>query len=279
MNPRRTSFADIISNGGEILAGQIALRCTGLSVRNEDEVILRELELELRAGEIVAIILESEWGARLIPRLMNGIETPDAGVIEFFGTPITALKERLRLALRHEIGYVFHNSGLIHNLTVWYNVALPALYHSRFTDLQGVAERVDLLIDRCGLQRFRDLRPALLDEATRKRVALARAWVLAPPLLIFEDPLMDIDSGSGSELLDLAFGPVPPRWAQNDPRPVKPAVLLTSQGFHEGLFRYVDRLIIIENGEVVFSDTPREFDRRGKVFPRDVLETRGNDQA
>ena len=98
-------------------------------------------------------------------------------------------------------------------------------------------------------------------------------------MLVFEDPLMDIDVGSGSELLDLAFGQSPDGYAGDDPRPVSPAVLLTSQGLHEGLFRYVDRLIIVEHAEVIFADDPREFDRRGKLFPRDVIESKGNDQA
>ena len=138
---------------------------------------------------------------------------------------------------------------------------------------------MDRLILHCGLERCRDLRPALLDEATRKRVALARAWVMAPPLLIFEDPLMDIDVGSGSELLDLAFGSSPSGSEVDDPRPTSPAVLLTSQGLHEGLFRYVDRLIIVENAKVIFADDPREFDRRGKIFRRDVIESRGNEQG
>jgi len=278
VNPR-TDFQDIISGGGALLAGRTVLACRGLDVSHDGLPLLRDFDLELMTGETVAIVIESEWGARLIPRLMIGVEVPEAGTIELFGTTITDLNERLKLALRHQVGYLFHNSGLIHNLTVWYNIALPALYHSRFTDLPGVSARVDRLIARCELERYRDLRPALLDEATRKRVALARAWVMAPPMLVFEDPLMDIDVGSGSELLDLAFGPSPDGYAGKDPRPVSPAVLLTSQGLHEGLFRYVDRLIVVENAEVIFADSPRIFDRRGKLFPRDVIESKGNDQA
>ena len=273
----RINFQDVISNGGSLIAGKLALSCRGLTAFHDGVPLLRDFDLDLRTGEIVAIVIESEWGARYIPRMMNGIEVPEAGTIELFGTDITGLNERLRLALRHQVGYLFHNSGLIHNLTVWYNVALPALYHSRFSDLQGVSAWVDRLIARCGLERCRDLRPALLDEATRKRVALARAWVMAPPLLIFEDPLMDIDVGSGGELLDLAFGPSASGDDQDDPRPNSPAVLLTSQGLHEGLFRHVDRLIIVENADVIFADDPRKFDRRGKVFPRDVIESRGNE--
>lgn len=271
MMKQAETFDDIVSDGGDSLAGEVVLRCSGLSAHHEDEPLLSGVDFEIRAGEIVSIIVESEWCARLIPRIAIGVEDSDEGEVELLGTRLGSLNEYGELAERSRVGYLFHNSGLIHNLTVWYNIALPALYHSRFADIQGVSERVNLLLDRCELGEVRDVRPAKLDEATRKRVALARAWVMAPPLLIFEDPLMDIDSGSAAELLDLALGPTPVEWEGRDPRPHNPGVLITSQGLHEGLFRYVDNLIIIQDGRMVFSECPRDFDRRGKIHPEDIL--------
>ncbi len=269
---RDTTLSEVIGDGGASFEGRPVLTCRDLRASHGDEVLFEGLNFEVMGGEIVALIVESEWCARLVPRIAIGVETPDEGEVELLGTTFSDLNERQRLALRHMVGYLFHNSGLIHNLTVWYNVALPALYHSRFTDVQGVTDHVEPLIDRCHLREFCHIRPAELDEASRKRVALARAWVMLPPLLILEDPLMDIDSQSGSELLDLAFGATPPEWIDRDPRPGAPGVLITSQGLHEGLFKYVDRLIIIDQGRVVFNENPREFDRRGMVHPTDILE-------
>ncbi len=265
------TFDEVLSDGGDSLTGEVVLRCEGLTAHRDDEELLSGVTFEVRAGEIVAIVVESEWCARLVPRIAIGIEDSNEGEIELLGTRLGSLDEYGELALRSKVGYLFHNSGLIHNLTVWYNVALPALYHSRFADIQGVSGRVEQLIDRCNLREFSEVRPAKLNEATRKRVALARAWVMAPPLLILEDPLVDIDSGSGGELLDLALGPTPAEWEGRDPRPHKPGILITSQELHEGLFRYVDNLIIIKDGRVVFSECPRDFDRRGKIHPEDIL--------
>ncbi len=253
---------------------EMVLRCQGLRVRHNEEIILVGLDLEVSRGEVVVLVVESEWAARLIPRILIGVESAEGGEIEINGISILRLSEHRKLQLRRDVGYLFHNSGLIYNLTVWYNVALPALYHTRFKDIQGVGEYVNVLIDRCGLSRWSSLRPAALDESTCKKVALARAWVMSPALLVFEDPLMNIDTGSGSDLLDLAFGPSPPEWEDRDPRPPNPGVLITSQGLHEGLFRYVDRMIIIKEGEVAFTGDPKEFDRRGKTHPGDLINTR-----
>jgi putative ABC transport system ATP-binding protein len=266
------TFDEVVSDGGDSLVGEVILRCEGLHARHNDELLLSDVDFEVRAGEVVSIVVESEWCAQLISRIAIGINEPGGGEVELLGVRLKELTEREELTLRNKVGYLFHNSGLIHNLTVWYNVALPALYHSRFADLQGVAGRVEQLIDRCNLREVSQIRPAELGEATRKRVALARAWVMSPPLLVFEDPLMDIDTGSGSELLDLALGETPEEWEGRDPRPHNPGVLITSQELHEGLFRYVDRLIIIQEGRIVFSECPRDFDRRGKIHPGDLLE-------
>lgn len=271
MSAETETFDDVISNGGDSLEGRVVLRCEAIRARYRDEEIFSDVDLEVRAGETVALVVESEWGARLLPRIAIGLEIPDSGEVELLGIRLNTLSNRAKLALRHQVGYLFHNSGLIHNLSIWYNVALPALYHSRFADLRGVGDHVGLLIRRCGLQGCSHLRPADLDEEIRKRVALARAWVMVPPILVFEDPLIDIDSGAGSDLLDMALGSTPPEWEGSDPRPHNPGVLITSQGLHEGLFRYVDRMVIVQEGKVVFCDSPRDFDRRGKVHLVDLI--------
>jgi len=268
---RDTHLSEIIGDGGRSFEGRPVLTCRNLRASHGSDVLFEDLSLEIMAGEAVALIVESEWCARLIPRIAIGIESPDEGEVELLGTTLSSLGERQRLALRHMVGYLFHNSGLIHNLTVWYNVALPALYHSRFTDVQGVTDRVEPLIDFCNIREFTQVRPAVLDEESRKRVALARAWALLPSLVIMEDPLMDIDSTSGGELLDMALGQASAEWAERDPRPGAAGVLITSQGLHESLFKYVDRLIIIDQGQMVFNGTPREFDRRGLRSPADIL--------
>jgi phospholipid/cholesterol/gamma-HCH transport system ATP-binding protein len=268
---RDTKLIEIIGDGGLSFKGRPVLECRNLRASHGSEVLFEDLTIEIMGGEVVALIVESEWCSRVIPRIAIGVERPDEGEVFVLGTSLDNLNERHRLALRHLVGYLFHNSGLIHNLTVWYNVALPALYHSRFTDVEGVTERVEPLIDFCNIRPVAQLRPALLDEETRKRVGLARAWVLNPPLVVMEDPLMDIDSSSAGELLDLAFGPAPGGESAHDPRPGAPGVLITSQGLHESLFRYVDRLIIIDQGRVVFNENPRGFDRRGMHSPADIL--------
>jgi ABC-type transporter Mla maintaining outer membrane lipid asymmetry ATPase subunit MlaF len=249
----------------------VALSCRDLVAEYQGTTILDGFNLDLRSGETVALVVQSEWAARLIPRYAVGLAPFQSGEVQLLGKKLARLTEPERLSLRRQVGYVFHNSGLINNLTIWYNVALPALYHTRFADWDGVRARVEVVLERCLLKGIRNARPAALDDYSRKRAALARSWVLSPPVLILEDPLVEIDSGSSTRLLDFALGPTPPGWEDRDPKPPSPAMLITSQGLHESFFRFVDRLIVIEEGKVVFADDPKQYDRRGKLTSSDLI--------
>lgn len=273
---RHMTITDVLSNGGESIRGEALLRCERVRATHEGHPIMEDFDLEIQAGERVALVVDSEWAARIIPRCAIGLEPVQRGEIHLLGRRLDELTEAERLILRRQVGYVFHNSGLIHNLTIWYNIALPALYHSRFEDMDGVRERVDIILERCLLTGVRNARPGVLDDYSRKRAALARAWMLLPPLVILEDPLVEIDSVSGSRLLELALGPAPPGWEDRDPRPASPAVLITSQSLHEVFFRFVDRLIVVEAGKVVFSGDPRRFDRRGITGVSDLINATGS---
>jgi len=262
---------ELMGDGTEAREGEQVLTLRGIDLVREGMVGVDDLGVLIRTGEVVALVADAEWIVRRLPRVTVGLEHPAAGEVDLLGQAVLRISEQKRLRLRRQVGYLFHNSGLIHNLNVWYNVALPALYHSRFHDMVGVGERVDIILRRCRLTHVRDRRPAALDEYTRKRVALARTWVMSPRLIVIEDPLVDIDTGAGSRFMDLALGPVPSGWEGEDPRPSQAAVFITSQGIHESFFRYVHRLIILREGQVVFADNPRLYDRRGKKDAGDLV--------
>ncbi len=273
------TISDLISDGGEGSRGEMMLVCSGVTALHEGRTILEDFDLEIRTGEKVALVVDSEWAARLIPRYAIGIAPVAEGRIDLFGQRLADLTEPERLAMRRKVGYLFHNSGLIHNLTIWYNVALPALYHSQFEDVEGVRSRVDVILERCLLTGVKNAHPGVLDEYSRKRAALARSWVLSPPFVILEDPLVEIDSRSGSRLMEMALGPTPHAWEDRDPRPASPGVLITSQSLNETFFRFADRLIVLEEGKVVFSDDPKRFDRRGKLGVSDLINATGSTQT
>jgi ABC-type transporter Mla maintaining outer membrane lipid asymmetry ATPase subunit MlaF len=275
----RATISDLLSDGGESTRGELLLACSKAHATHEGLTILDDFDLEIRTGERIALVADSEWAARLIPRCLIGLTPYEEGEIRLFGQRLADISEQERLAIRRKVGYLFHNSGLIHNLTIWYNVALPALYHSQFGDLEGVKERVDVILERCLLTGVKNAHPDALDEYSRKRAALARSWVLSPPFVILEDPLVEIDSRSGSRLMEMALGSTPHAWEDRDPRPASPAVLITSQNLHESFFRFVDRLIVLEEGKVVVSDDPKRFDRRGMMGVSDLIDTAGPAQT
>jgi len=122
--------------------------------------------------------------------------------IEVLGMALGALRPGDMVALRRRIGYVFRETGLLSNMTLEENVALPVRYH---TSLSGpaIAERVHALLDRFGLTEVRHHRPADVDHFIRKRAAFARALTLDPDILLADYPLEGLDPVGAARMAEI----------------------------------------------------------------------------
>src|SRR5436305_8004032 len=179
------------------------LRLDGVSKRfrrgREDVVALDGVELGLEAGEFVSLVGPSGSGKSTLLHLAGGIDQPDDGQVLFDDRDLSRLSvgERARLR-RREIGFVFQFFHLIPTLTVAENVGLPLLLDGRRAD-GAVADT----IAQVGLSdRARHL-PGELSGGEMQRAAIARALVARPRLLLAHDPTGNLDSATGSEILDL----------------------------------------------------------------------------
>lgn len=163
---------------------------------------LRGVDLEIGAGELVALTGGSGCGKSTLLGVLGALLPPDGGAVELDGIDVYALDHEARADLRREyLGFVFQQFHLVPSLSALENVMLP-LCVSR-VPLAERAERAREALDRVGLaERARRL-PSQLSGGEQQRVAIARALVNEPPLLLADEPTGNLDTRTGDEVFDL----------------------------------------------------------------------------
>jgi len=161
----------------------------------------RRFNLVLEAGAIVAAIGDETSGVEALGPLALGLAAPAGGAVEVFGVPIGELSYYQQLAFRRRVGYLPTGDGLLQNLSLKDNVALPVRFATDHR-LREVDARVAQLVDDFRLRAIATLRPAQATEEDRRRAAMARAVALNPRLVVLELPFVGLTSRAASELLD-----------------------------------------------------------------------------
>lgn len=172
-------------------------RVGGQSVRALDGIDLR-----IETGEFTSIIGPSGSGKSTLLHLLGALDTPDTGSIRFQGNEIGALDdERQSEFRRHRVGFVFQFFNLLPTMSAWENVAIPKLLDG--TGLRKAKPRALELLDRVGLRDRAEHRPAELSGGQMQRVAVARALIMDPPLILADEPTGNLDSKTGTAILEL----------------------------------------------------------------------------
>lgn len=168
----------------------------------QERPVLESVSASFSQGESVAILGRSGSGKSTLLNLISGIDLADSGSVWLNGSELTALSERQRtLFRRHNIGVIFQFFNLIPTLTVWENVTLPL-------ELSGVKnsqleERAAPLLEEVGLLNRRDTYPDRLSGGEQQRIAIARALVHDPYLVLADEPTGNLDADTGSQVLSL----------------------------------------------------------------------------
>ena len=167
--------------------------------------VLRGVSLRLDAGESLAVTGPSGSGKSTLLNILGGLDRPDSGSVRLGGADLAGLDERAAAAVRNrDIGLVFQNHHLLPQCTVWENVLLPSLPAGRPAGSDREArERARLLIERVGLADRRDHRPGQLSGGECQRVAVARAFLNRPRLVLADEPTGSLDAHTAAELADL----------------------------------------------------------------------------
>jgi putative ABC transport system ATP-binding protein len=164
---------------------------------------LRGVSLDVEAGEFLAIAGPSGSGKTTLLNLIGCVDTPTSGNVAIAGQPTGTMSERQLTRLRLQtIGFIFQSFNLVSVLSVFQNVELPLLLQ-RTASAKERRERVRALLDRVGIAEYASHRPSELSGGQRQRVAIARALVTRPQLVLADEPTANLDSVTGTNILDL----------------------------------------------------------------------------
>ena len=164
--------------------------------------ILEGIQLDVKAGESLALLGASGSGKSTLLGLLAGLDLPSSGSIRLAGQEITQLDEEARAALRaRQLGFIFQSFLLLPSFTALENVMLPAEL-AGLADPEGAARA---LLAEVGLAQRLDHLPSQLSGGEQQRVAIARAFMGQPALLLADEPTGNLDSQTGQHITDLLF--------------------------------------------------------------------------
>jgi ABC-type lipoprotein export system ATPase subunit len=212
----------------------------------DDVEILRGVSLNVAAGELLSVIGPSGSGKSTLLHLMAGLDTPTSGEIYVAEKPLSTMSDdELTLFRRRRIGIVFQFFHLLPTLTVEENVALPLLLDG--CGLADAGPRVEALLRQVNLAHRRGARVGELSGGEQQRIALCRALVSEPDLLLADEPTGNLDSRAGEEVLEILVQLAATRACTT--------VLVTHDAKAAG---YCERVVEMRDGQLVPQARERE---------------------
>jgi phospholipid/cholesterol/gamma-HCH transport system ATP-binding protein len=222
--------------------------------------VLRGVSFALERGTTLAVMGGSGTGKTVLLRIVAGLLRPDRGEVALFGTRIDAIREEHILPLRRRTGFVFQGAALFDSLSVFENVAFPLREHLRLPEA-AVIERVRRFLDLVGLTGTDAVMPAELSGGMRKRVGIARALVMEPEVVFFDEPTAGLDPTNARLVGELI--------AQLRTGVCDTAIVVT----HDVEFAELiaDRMAILHRGQFAETGTPAEMHRSSNPAVRKFL--------
>ena len=209
--------------------------------------IFRGLNVDIRRGEVTAVMGPSGTGKTTLLRLITRQLLPDAGTILIDGVDITKLNQKELYRMRKRFGMLFQNGALLTDLSVFENVAFPLREHTRLSN-RLIRHIVLTKLHAVGLRGAADMMPRQLSGGMARRVALARAMVMDPEILIYDEPFVGLDPISMGVIVRLVR-------RMNDALGI--SSILVSHDVQE-LSTVADRSYLISDGKVAASGSPKE---------------------
>lgn len=227
----------------------IALQVKNIYKSFGEKKVHQGISFDLIKGEILGLFGGSGTGKSVVLRSIIGLEKPDRGEILFKGQDITKLTERQLLNVRTQISYVFQNGALFDSLTVEENLAYPLREHTRLSEKE-IKQKVNEMLELIDMKGSNKLLPAELSGGMQKRAGLARATIIDPSIILFDEPTAGLD-------------PV------NTKRLISNILVLKKRGItgifvtHDipSAFEIADRIAILVQGKIHVVDTPENIRR------------------
>ena len=165
-----------------------------------DVEVLKGINLSIQSGEFVSIMGPSGSGKSTLLYLIGGLDKPTSGSVKINGKELSVMKDKDEsVMIRREIGFVFQFYNLIPNLNVEENIMLPILLDGK--KIKDYRKKLDVLLEIVGLSDRRHHTPRELSGGQQQRVAIARALINEPDIILADEPIGNLDSKSGTEIL------------------------------------------------------------------------------
>lgn len=216
--------------------------CKNYKINDEEEIkIIKNINFEVNKGDFVSIMGPSGSGKSTLLYLIGGLESITSGEILIHDKNITVMKDRQESCMRRkELGFVFQFYNLIPNLSVEENILLPIYLDGKKE--KDYKDKVDELIEIVGLKERSKHTPRELSGGQQQRVAIARALINSPDIILADEPIGNLDSKSGQEIMEL--------FSKINQEAGKTIVQVTHS---EPASRYGNRVICIVDGQIVAS--------------------------
>lgn len=208
------------------------------STEDFDTWALREVNMEIKEGEFVAIMGPSGCGKTTLLNILGLLDNPSGGSFFFKGQDVSSMKENERTELRKGvIGFVFQSFNLIDELNVYENIELPLLYMEVSTKERK--KRVEDVMERLSISHRRKHLPSQLSGGQQQRVAIARAIVANPKIILADEPTGNLDSKNSNEVMDML----------QHLHKQGTTIIMVTHSLHDA--SYAERIINLYDGQVV----------------------------
>jgi phospholipid/cholesterol/gamma-HCH transport system ATP-binding protein len=243
------------------LSESAAIRFDRVTLRRGQRTIVSEASVAIPKGQVTAVLGPSGAGKSTLLYAITGELRPSAGSLTVLGVCMPRPSMAELFTLRRRMGVLLQGNGLLSDLSVFENVALPLRSHTKLQE-PVLVELVQMKLAAVGLAETGSLMPQELSGGMARRVALARALVLDPPLMLYDEPLTGLDPIACGVILDLIR-------RLNDSLGLSSVVI--THHVRETI-EIADRVVVMANGGIVFQGAPRELTETADPLLRQFLD-------
>ena len=233
----------------------LAVELKGLRKSFGKQTVLNGIDLHIRQGETLVVLGQSGTGKSVLLKLIIGLQKPDEGSVRIHEQEITDLPLEQLNAVRKKMGFLFQDSALYDSLTIEENVAFPLRRHNHMPQTEQ-KDHTHKLLASVGIAEHSKKMPAQISGGMKKRVGLARALVMEPDIMLFDEPTAGLDPITAAEIEELILK------LQEEHNM---ASIVVTHDLH-GAKTVSDRLALIHEGNILIEGTFKDLQKSKEPF-------------